>query len=112
MKGSDRKNRRVLLDVLETVREGRFCLQSKAGEVHRVKVLLRMAGVPVPRPRRLVDVHRGISPQMNQLLAATTGRASYTTVAIEKALDARLVETTRVRLARKCDAIEVDIDKL
>lgn len=112
MKRPDSENRRVLLEVLETVRAGWPYLRFKAGRVHRVKVLLRMAGVPVPRPRKVVSVRRGVSPQMNQLLAATTGKASYTAVAIEKALDAKLVETTHARLARKHEAIEVDIDKL
>ena len=47
-----RENSRVLLEMLETVREIRLYWQPKAGEVHRVKVLLRKAGVPIPRPRR------------------------------------------------------------
>lgn len=52
MKRPDRENRRMLTEAIETVREIRLYWQPKAGEVHRVKVLLRKAGVPIPRPRR------------------------------------------------------------
>lgn len=51
-KRPDKKTRRILLEALETVREIRLYWQPKVGEVHRVKVLLRKAGVPIPRPRR------------------------------------------------------------
>ena len=111
MKRSAPENRRMLLEALETVREMRCYWQPRAGRVHRVKALLRKAGVPVPRPRKKNEL-RGSSAQMNELLAAVTGSASYSAVAIERALDAKLVETTCARLARKHEAIDVDIDKL
>ena len=47
----DRESRRMLLEALATVREQRMYCQPKAGEVHRVKVALRCAGIPVPLPR-------------------------------------------------------------
>lgn len=52
MKCSERETARILLESLETVREMRLYWQPKAGQVHRVRVLLRKAGVPTPRPRR------------------------------------------------------------
>ena len=53
MKRADKQAVRNLRDALETVRELRKYWEPKAaGEVHRVKVLLRKAGVPIPRPRR------------------------------------------------------------
>ncbi len=52
MKRVDRETVRVLRGSLETVREMRPYWQPKAGQVHRVRVLLRKAGVPIPRPRR------------------------------------------------------------
>ena len=47
----DKETHRILLEVLKTVREMRLYLP-KAGRVHRIKVLLRKAGVPIPRPRK------------------------------------------------------------
>lgn len=47
----DKETRRILLEVLETVRAMHLYLR-KAGRVHRIKVLLRKAGVPIPRPRK------------------------------------------------------------
>jgi hypothetical protein len=49
---------------------------------------------------------------MDELLAAVTGSSSYSAVAIERALDEKLVETARARLARKHEANDVDIDQL
>ena len=47
----DKGTHRILLEVLKTVREMRPYLP-KTGRVHRIKVLLRKAGVPIPRPRK------------------------------------------------------------
>lgn len=55
MNRSDRESRRMLVEALETVRELRAYLRPKAGVVHRVKVLLRKSGVPIPSPRRPED---------------------------------------------------------
>lgn len=52
MKRSDRESRRILLEALETVRDLRLHLNTKVGVVHRVKMLLREAGAPIPRPRK------------------------------------------------------------
>jgi hypothetical protein len=52
MTRADRETVRVLRESLETVREMRLYWQPKAGQVHRVRVLLRKAGVPIPRPGR------------------------------------------------------------
>ena len=48
----DKESRRILLEVLEAVREMRLYLHPNAGRAHRIKVLLRKAGVPIPRPRK------------------------------------------------------------
>jgi hypothetical protein len=48
----DKDTRRILLEFLDTVREMRPYLPLKSGRAHRIKVLLRKAGVPIPRPRR------------------------------------------------------------
>jgi hypothetical protein len=52
MRYPDRVNRRILLEAVETVRELQMYRKPKAGVVHRVKVLLRKAGIPLPRPRK------------------------------------------------------------
>lgn len=49
---ADEETRRILLEVLETVRKMGPYLPLGVGRVHRVKVLLRRAGVPIPRPRK------------------------------------------------------------
>jgi hypothetical protein len=53
MKPRDKDEARMLREALETIRELRnYWELPKAGKVHRVKMLLRRAGVPTPRPRR------------------------------------------------------------
>lgn len=49
-RGRREEERRNLRDALETTRDLRTYVRS-VGQVHRVKRLLRSAGVPVPRPR-------------------------------------------------------------
>jgi hypothetical protein len=51
-KRPDKERRRIMLEGLESVRDMRLYWEPKAGAVHRVKALLRKAGVPVPRPRK------------------------------------------------------------
>ncbi len=48
----ERETARMLLELLETVRELRPYFQRSAGKLHLVKVLLRKAGVPISRPRK------------------------------------------------------------
>ena len=66
-----RENRRLLQEALETVRELRQYDVPKPGQVYRVKLLLRRAGVPVPRPT--------FRPSQRTLRAIAAARRGETT---------------------------------
>lgn len=52
MGSKDKEEARNLRDALKTSRDIRKHWQGRAGALHRLKQLLRKAGVPMPRPRR------------------------------------------------------------
>ena len=66
----------MLREMLESVRELRLYWQPKAGEVHRVKGLMRKAGVRIPLPRRCAAKQRQLQG-LDDMMEASTRLGLY-----------------------------------